>query len=236
MYTSLTQEDKDKLGKVGSGIRTSGCHLVAITEVVEVDENRVEAYFKTKGGETAKWTGWLESDEKGPDGKATGNKIPNQRTMNTLTFICNATGMKLNQVLSKTVNGTREQKSGSVPTVTFTALTGKELYITTSTLIEGDKKDAAKVYVKQDVDGFKFFDSKKRNAIEIASNAPEGLTMEAADLEAKDKIEVGYQFTGNDACQRKLAELQERAHGTSTTSTVGQIGSTPPVEENPDDI
>lgn len=236
MYAGLSQDDKERLGKVSANIKSAGCHLVSIEEVVEVDGNRVEAFFKTAGGEKAKWTGWLESDEKGPDGKSTGNKVPNQRTMNTLTFICNAVGLKLQQVLSKTTNGTREQKSGTVPTTSFVALKGKELYITTSTLIEGDNEDATKTYVKQDVDSFKFFDVKQRNSIEIAANAEAGSTMDAAAEDAKSKIEVAYKFRENEACLRKQAELLERLHGGA--STVGQIGGTPAPETNddPDDI
>ena len=237
MYAGLTAEDKDRLGKVSSRIRVGGCHLVEIVEACEIDESRIRIDFKTDSGETAEWTGWLEQDEKDAAGQKTGNKVPNTRTMNTLTFICNAAGVKLQAVLSRTVAGTKEYRSGTVPTVSFPTLEKKKLYITTSTVIEGDKKDDSKVYVKQAVDAFKFFDVKKRNAIEITANVVEGTTMEATAHEAKDTIEVDYRFTDNDACQRKLSALTEQSAGAG--SNVGQIaqpGQSSAPAENADDI
>lgn len=230
MYSGMSAEDKEKLGRASNKIRTAGTHLVSIVEAAEIDNNRIRIDFKTDSGEIIDWTGWLNSKDEN------GNEIPNIRTMNQLTFICNAAGVKLPAVLGKTINTTKEFKNGSVPAVEFPVLAGKKLYVTTSTIIEGDKDNDTKVYVKQDIDPFKFFDTKKRNALEIQANIPEGLTMDAADAEAKEKIEVAYKFLGNEACERKLLELTEKH--SAGASTIGQIGTpadTTPAE-SADDI
>lgn len=233
MYQNLSTEEQEKLGKASSRIKTAGCHLVEIVEAAEIDGNRIKVEFKTAAGETADWTGWLTTKD------ADGNEIPNTRTLNQLTYICNAVGLKLQNVLGQTKEVTMTFKKGKVTALVFTALSKKKLYITTTTVIEGDDKDPKKVYVKQEVNPFKFFDVKKRNALEIASKAPEGLTMESTDEEAKATIEISYKFQDNAACQAKYMALTEKANAAAVSSTAGVIrgGSTnEDTEEDPDDI
>jgi len=235
MYQDLSTEDKEKLGKQSSKIRTPGCHLVEIVEAVEIDGNRIRVDFKTAAGETADWTGWLTTKD------SDGNTIPKTSTLSQLTYICNAVGLKIADVLGRTKDVAKpSKKNPDARGLEFTALAKKKLYITTTTVIEGDDNKPETVYVKQEVNPFKFFDTKKRNALEIASKAPEGVTMETADAEAKAALEIGYKFTDNAACERKFKELSEKMHAANPAATTGVIGgNTAPAStatENDDDI
>lgn len=230
-YNDLSKDQKDSLGQVSSRIRTAGCHLVDIVSMFEIDGNRVKVDFKDASGATIDYTGFLETNDKD------GNKIPNSRTLNQLTFICNAIGMDLGSVLGKGKATTLEFKKGTVNANEFPTVKGKKLYVTTSTEVEADQNNPDKVYVKQTLDPYKFFDAKERNALEIASKADEGKTMGFADTEAKAKFEVAYKSKGNPAAEAKLLELQEKANVATGNSTVGQIpASQPVVATNADDI
>jgi len=233
MYQNLSTEDKEKLGKASSRIKNAGCHLVEIVEAAEIDGNRIKVEFKTASGETADWTGWLTKKD------SDGNIIPNTSTLSQLTFICNAVNLKIQNVLGQSKEVAKPSKKNPDATgLIFTALTKKKLYITTSTVIEGDDNNPKTVYVKQEVNPFKFFDVKKRNALEISSKAPEGLTMDATDAEAKETIEIGYKWTDNAACEAKYKTLIEKMHGTvaTTTGVIGGNTSAPAPEDDPDDI
>ena len=232
-YNDLSKDQQSSLGQVSSRIRTAGCHLVEIDSMFEIDGNRVKIDFKDATGATVDYTGFLETKDKD------GNVIPNSRTLNQLTFICNAIGLDLGSVLARGKATTLDFKKGTVDATEFPSVKGKKLYVTTTTEVEVDNQNPDKVYVKQALDPYKFFDSKKRNALEIASKADEGVTMEAADLEAKAKMEVAYKSQGNPAAEAKLLELQERAGVNSGASTVGQIqtnAAATAVPQNADDI
>ena len=230
MYNDMSQEDQEKLGKISSRIKAAGVHLVSIVEAAEIDGNRIKVEFKTDAGETADWTGWLTSKDEN------GNVIPNTRTLNQLTYICNAVGLKLQNVLNQTKETTMTFKKGDVTAIVFTALAKKKLYITTNTVIEGDDKNPKSVYVKQEVNPFKFFDTKKRNGMEIASNVPAGTTLEATDAEAKTELSVGYKWQGNEACERKFLELTEKHRVAGATTGVIPSESASTASEDPDDI
>ena len=81
------------------------------------------------------------------------------------------------------------------------------------------------MWVKQEVDSYKFFDTKQRNGLEISSDADEGVTMEAATAEAKTTFNIHYKHTANTACQQKLAQLQ----GGATVNTAA--GSTDDISD-----
>lgn len=229
MYNDLSAEEQEKLGKTSSRIKTPGVHLVTIVEAAEIDGNRIKVEFKTEAGETIDWTGFTTTKDEN------GNSIPNTRTLNQLTYICNAVGLKIGNVLNQTKEVTMSFKKGDVTAVLFTALEKKKLYVTTTTVLEGDDKNPKTCYVKQQVNPFKFFDIKKRNGLEIASKAPEGTTLEATDAEAKSEIEIGYKWQGNEACERKFIELTEKHKAAS--STAGQITTnSAAADEDPDDI
>ena len=213
LYNEMSKDQQESLGKSSSTVKTPGCHLAEITSMMVIDGTRVKVDFKTETGQTIDYTGFLT------------NKDPAKveatvtRVMNQLAQMCTAAGMKLQNVLSKSVNGTVEYKTGTKPTEEYPAIKGKKLYITTTTVIEGDEKDATKCYVKQEIDVFKFFDIKKRNGLEIASDADEGVTLEAADAEAKKTFAVHYKHTANKACQTKLAELTSGQYTANATPT-----------------
>lgn len=235
MYQDMSVEDKEKLGKVSSKIKTAGCHLVEIVEATEIDGSRIRVDFKTAAGETADWTGWLTSKD------SDGQTIPNTRTLSQLTYICNAVGMKISDVLGRTKDVAKpSKKNPDARGLEFTALAKKKLYITTSTVIEGDDSKPDTVYVKQEVNPFRFFDVKKRNALEIASKAPEGLTMDAADAEAKEALVIGYKFQENAACERKFKALSEKMNAASPAATTGVISTSttaaPAADVDTDDI
>ncbi|RLC84435.1 MAG: hypothetical protein DRI37_09110 [Chloroflexi bacterium] len=146
--------------------------------------------------------------------------------MNMLAQMCTAAGMDLKSVLAKSTTGSVTYGSGTVPTEEYPTIKGKKLYITTYTEVEADAKDAKKTWDRQVVDTFKFFDTKKRNGLEISSEADEGTTMEDADAEAKLRVEAAYKSRSNPAVQARVAVLL----GGKTTNTAA--GST---EDIPDE-
>ena len=220
-YNDLSKEEKNSLGQVSSRIRTAGCHLVEIVNMHEIDGNRVKVDFKDATGATIDYTGFLET--KGKDGNIT----PNAHTMNQLTFICNAIGLDLGSVLGRGKATTLTFKKGEKDATVFPTVKGKKLYITTTTEVEADQKKPDKVYVKQVLNAFKFFDTKKRNALEISAKVDEGTTMEAADEEAKATFAVAYKSQGNVACETKLLEITEKFQASIMNASVGVIGTPP---------
>ena len=202
-YNNLTAEEQSALGKQtgGTKINTAGTHLVEIVDFKVIDGTRVKIDFKDELGKTIDYTGFLTNSDPSKV-EATVNRV-----MNQIGAICIAAGLNLKSVLSKSTNGTETFKSGTVPTEEYPTAKGKKLYITTYTELEPDDKDPKKVWQRQVIDVFKFFDTKKRNGLEIANDIDAGLTMEATDAEAKARVEINYKHTNNPACQAKLAEL-----------------------------
>jgi hypothetical protein len=201
LFNNMSAEEQAGLGKVSSKINTPGVHLVTIDSMKVIDGSRVKVEFKTDAGQMIDYTDFLT------------NKDPSKveatvtRVMNRLTHMCNAAGMNLKSVLSKSTVGTETYQSGTVATEEYPAIKGKKLYITTTSEIEPDQKDTNKVWVRQVVDTFNFFDIKKRNALEISTNVDEGQTLDAADAKAKTTFEINYRHTANKAAIAKLAEL-----------------------------
>jgi hypothetical protein len=202
-YNNLTAEEQSALGKQtgGTKINTAGTHLVEIVDFKVIDGTRVKIDFKDELGKTIDYTGFLTNKDPSKV-EATVNRV-----MNQIGAICIAAGLNLKSVLSKSTNGTETFKSGTVPTEEYPTAKGKKLYITTYVELEPDDKDPKKVWQRQVIDVFKFFDIKKRNGLEIANDIDEGLTMEVTDAEAKSRVEINYLHTNNPACQAKLAEL-----------------------------
>lgn len=223
-FSNMSEDDKKSLGKASTRIKTSGIHAVTVKEAVEIGGTspRLKVTFENDAGQTAEWMGFLTKKDQ------EGNVIQNKNTMNILTYICNATGTKLPQVLQSGKEGTLTFKSGEVKCTYFTALNKKKLHILTTTVVEGDDKDATKVYVKQDVDPYTMLDSKKRTAIEVASKADVGVAWEELDKDAKAKFDIHYKFTENVACKTRLAELVEKARnsGASVSSKPADVPAT----------
>jgi len=202
LYQEMSDEDKASLGKGSSKINVSGCHLVTVGSLMVIDDSRVKAEFKNASGQTAEWVGFLTSKDPSKQEAVT------SRVMGVIKQLCIAAGLSMEKVLAKSTIGSVTYKSGSVPTEEYPLLKGKKLYITTTTELEADQKDANKVWLHQVIDPYKFFDTKKRNGLEISSEADEGTTMEAADAEAKTKVEISWQSRSNAACVAKLAQMQ----------------------------
>ena len=213
-YNSMTAEEQGALGKQtgGTKINTAGTHLVEIVDFKVIDSSRVKIDFKDESGKTIDYTGFLTN--KDPE-KLEATRL---RVMNQIGAICIAAGLNLKSVLSKSTIGTETYKSGTVPTEEYPTAKGKKLYITTYTELEPDDKDPKKVWQRQVIDVFKFFDTKQRNGLEIANDVDAGVTMDAADAEAKARFEINYKHTNNPACQAKLAELLGGQY-TNTAST-----------------
>lgn len=216
MYNEMSAEQQASLGKVSSKVNTAGVHLVSVESMKVIDGSRVKVEFKTDSGQMIDYTDFLSSKD---PSKAEATVT---RVMNRLTHMCNAIGVPLKTVLAKSVAGTETYKTGTVPTEEYPMVRGKKLYITTTSEIEADDKDANKVWVRQIVDTFNFFDVKKRNALEISTNVDEGKTMEAADAKAKTTFVINFKHTANKACQAKLAELAGGQYAPTSSSAPAQ--------------
>ncbi len=220
LYNELSEDSKANLGKGSSKINTAGCKLVTIESMMVIDDSRVKVDFKNAAGQTVDLTAFLTSKDPSKQEAVVA------RVMNMLAQMCTAAGMELKSVLAKSVNGSVEYKSGSVPTEEYPTIKGKKLYITTYTEVEADQKDIKKTWDRQVVDSFKFFDTKKRNGLEISSEADEGVTMEDADAEAKGRVEASWKSKNNAAVQARVATLL----GGKTTNTAA--GSTADIDDS----
>jgi hypothetical protein len=201
-YNEMSTEQQESLGKGGSKITQSGCPLVTIDSFTVVDGKRVKVEFKNAAGQTIDYTGFLTNQDPSKVEAAV------QRVMTVLKRICTAAGMDLNKVLAKSVTGSVTYASGTVATEDHPLIKGKKIYITTTTEVEPDAKDAKKVWVRQVVDSRHFFDTKKRSGLEISADVDEGQTMEGIEEEAKATFEIHYKHTASVPCQTKLAQLQ----------------------------
>ena len=212
-YNSMSKEEQDSLGKTGSKISKSGAHLVTVDSMTEYDESRVKIIFKDSNNMTVEYVGFLTSKDPSK------LEATVKRVMSQLTNICKAAGTDLKKVLASGKPGTETKKNGDTMDVTkYTAIAGKKLHIITYTEISADDKDANKAWANQVVNVFQFFDTKKRNGVEISADAEVGTTMETAAEEAQARFEINYKHTANKACITKLAQLQESSYVASGTT------------------
>ena len=218
LYNELSEESKASLGKGSSKITQSGTHLVTIESMMVIDESRVKVDFKNASGQTIDLTGFLTDEDHAKQ------KAKVKRVMNMLAQMCTAAGVDLKSVFAKSVTGTVDYKSGTVSTEEYPTIRGKKLYITTYTEVEADQRDIKKTWDRQVVDSFKFFDTKKRNGLEISSEADEGTTMEAADEEAKSRVEAAWRSRNNAAVQARVAVL---LGGKTTNTAAGDTTNVP---------
>ena len=201
LYNEMSEDSKANLGKGSSKINTAGTHLVTVDSMMVIDDSRVKVEFKNGAGQTVDLVGFLTSKDPSKQEAVVA------RVMNMLAQMCTAAGTELKSVLAKSVNGSVDYKSGTVPTEEYPTIKGKKLYITTYTEVEADGKDPKKTWDRQVVDSFKFFDTKKRNGLEISSDADEGTTLEDADAEAKGRVEASWKSQANPAVQARVATL-----------------------------
>ena len=213
LYEEMSEEQKSGLGKGSSKISQAGTHQVTIKSMMVIDDSRVKVEFKNGAGQTVDLVGFLTSKDPSKQEAVVA------RVMNMLAQMCTAAGTELKSVLAKSTVGSVDYKSGSVPTEEYPTIKGKKLYITTYTEVEADAKDAKKTWDRQVVDTFKFFDTKKRNGLEISSEADEGTTMEDADAEAKLRVEAAYKSRSNPAVQARVAVLLGKGTNTAAGDT-----------------
>ena len=218
LYDEMSEDQKSGLGKGSSKINTSGCHLVEVSSMMVIDDSRVKVEFKNGAGQTIDLVGFLTSKDPSKQ------EATVARVMNMLAQMCTAAGMDLKAVLAKSVNGSVTYGSGTVPTEEYPTIKGKKLYVTTYTEVEADGKDPKKTWDRQVVDTFKFFDSKKRNGLEISSEADEGVTMDAANDEAKGRVEAAWKSQANPAVQARVAVL---LGGSGSSTTAGSTADIP---------
>ena len=185
-YNEMSTEQQESLGKGGSKINTAGCHLVTVDSFMVIDGARAKIEFKNASGQSIDYTGFLTNKDPSKVEAAVG------RVMTTLARLCTAAGTDIKKVLSKSNDTTITYQSGEVSAEEYPLLKGKKLYITTNTIVEGDDKDANKVWVKQEVDTRHFFDIKKRSGLEISSDVDEGQTMDGIEEEAKNTLNIHY--------------------------------------------
>ena len=215
LYNEMSEDAQKSLGKGSSKINKPGTHLVTVKSMMVIDDSRVKVEFENGAGQIQELVGFLTSKDPSKQ------EATVARVMNMLAQMCTAAGMELKSVLAKSVTGSVTYKSGSVPTEEYPTIKGKKLYITTYTEVEADGKDPKKTWDRQVVDSFKFFDTKKRNGLEISSEADEGTTMDAANDEAKARVEAAWKSQSNPAVQARVATLL--GHG--STSTAGSMES-----------
>ena len=214
------------LGNVSDTIKEAGTHLATIKKAYETVASNYKALtieFESANGtaRVMEFAGIPQSDSQEDIDKA---NAKTKRVVDILARVAKAVGMKdIKQAITGAASSTNEKGNDVTE---FPKLAGKQLYITTFTEIEGDKKDASKTYVKQAVDTYKFLDKNGKDGMDRDR-------LDAFDAEAKDRIEISYQFRENPSCIQKLAQVKEQRLGSVASTTPTQNLSGMPSAQQP---
>jgi len=236
LLNEKSAEELGALGKVSNAIKAPGAHKVKITEFYETNAdawNSMTIVFTTKDGETQKHSEFFSTPKTESEEDVNKAKAANDILLGKLNNIVKAAGFP--DLKSAVAGATAGVDSKNRPTKVYPKPVNKELYITTFTEIDGDNRDANKVFVKQTMDPYKCLsksgqDGMKRDCLESYST------------EAKGKFEVAYKFKDSIVHQQKLAELKEIASSGTIPAPQPQTQAepvtptAPPVIATEDDI
>lgn len=213
LANDATKEQLESLGKESTAVREAGAHLVTIKSAYTTKGekngnpwNSMTVEFETKSGETVRLGEFFGNPKDNSQAEVDKANKANTRVMSIMTRLAKAVGIPDLKVATAGMIESTDAKGNT--TSIYPKFAGKKLNIITTTIIEGDDKDSTKTYVKQEIDTSKFLDKDGKDAMGRDC-------LETLDAEAKAKLEIGYKFTQNIACIKKLQQLQEKAMGTA---------------------
>jgi len=239
---SMSQADKDRLGKGGTKINTDGAHKLTITEAYEiVSEGGKYPRFVLKmedgEGKGIDWTGFLKSTVgKSKDGKVQvgeysvngvktyldteGAEYDNIRVIGQISNLWKVVGLDPAQFGAGVVPGTVTfPNKGSQAVENWTSLIGKEFTGVSSFLISLDAAKT-KAYRNQEVNMDALFNKEGLSLAEIESGKTEGTALDAAVVAAKANAKIKHSDKANKLCINELKIIQGAGKVPSTEKAV----------------
>jgi hypothetical protein len=247
LTAGMSAEFKESVGKISTGIRTPGIHLVKLKELemfINERSKRLSAKFENKDGETLYISTFLE----GQDFK-TKEKTNIKSAFDFLLFVMNITSNRTDITLHNMENfledkGTAIVKSSGETTnvVSYTAGVNKELYIASYTSIEGKDKgnihETVRTIAKQEVDPYGVFHPRtKLSYSELERKVKEPKDFEKKLEEVKTKFVAGRGFKEHlnvkQEIELRLQELNKDSTGTQTPTNTIEVTKQENTENTP---
>lgn len=218
---NMSEEDKAKLGRIGTKINTDGAHLVTIVEAYEIDNQRFYLKVEDAEGKTADWTGFFKQ-KVGKDEK--GLVKAGEYSVNGIKTYLDTEGAEYDnlRVFGQIKNlwkivGNDEAKFGAgieAGTVTFAkagvkaienwkGLVGKKLTIITSYLITLDE-DGKRAWRNQAINMDALFTAEGLSQAEKDAGKTEPVAINAAINAAKANASIEYKNRNNKICIQEL--------------------------------
>ena len=237
---SATAEELKNQGKVSAAIRTAGAHELVISKMYETTGDNWSSKtveFANSIGETIKYQGFFGVPKSTSEEDVQKAEAQTKRTLADVARIIKAAGVP--DIKAASGGAVTETDDKGRTLTVFPKVANKKLIGVTYTLLDGQKKDGNiipdKVYVKQELDTFKFLDKSGKDQMGRDRKAD-------FDAEAKTRIEIGYSYKDNPKHIAKLAELQHKltnsisAYLAQVQEPLAGMPTTPAVMPASDDI
>jgi len=218
---NMSEEDRAKIGRVGTKINTDGDHLLTIVEAYEIDNQRFYLKCEDSEGKTVDWTGFLKQ-KVGKDangvvkaGEYSVNGIKtyldqesaeydNLRVIGQINNLWKICGLDAKQFGAGIKPGTVTfAKAGTKAVENWTALIGKKFTGVTSYLVTLDA-DGKKAWRNQELNMAALFTAARLSQAEVDAGKTEPVAIEAAITAAKSSPEIEFKNKNNKICIQEL--------------------------------
>ena len=224
---SATAEELKSQGAISAAIKHSGTHNVVIEKMYETDGGTWKSMtieFSTPEGETARYQGFFGSPKSTDQADIEKAESQTARVVADIARFVKAAGLP---DIKAAAQGAVTESDDKGRTITvFPKVAKKKLIITTTTVIDGQKKDGQvlpdKVFVKQEIDTYKILNKDGKDLMGRDCR-------DSYDAEAKTKIEIAYGYESNAKHQAKLAELTEKLASQAPVTPVTAMPTGTPV-------
>jgi hypothetical protein len=251
IMNSMSEDDKAKLGRVGSKVNTDGAHKLKITEAYEITSEggkypRFVLKMEDAEGKSLDWTGFLKQtvgkDDKGVvkageysvNGVKTyldteGAEYDNIKVIGQINNLWKVVGLDPNQFGAgiKPSTVTFPDK-GTQAIESWTALIGKEFTGVTSYVISLDK-DGKRAWRNQDINMNALFTAEGLSLAEKEAGKTEGTALDVAIAAAKANASIKYNDRANKICIQELKLVQSNGTVPATES----VAATAPAGTDP---
>ena len=225
MMNNMSDEDKAKLGRVGTKINTDGSHLVTITEAYEIDNQRFCLTVEDAEGKTANWTGFFKQkvgkDDKGVvksgeysvNGVKTfldteGAEYDNLRTLGNIKNLWKIVGNSEDKFGAGIEAGSVTfAKAGTKAVENWKGLIGKQFTCVTSYVVTLDA-DGKRAWRNQELNMDALFNKLGLSQVEADTGKTEPVAINAAIAQAKANPSIEFKNRNNKVCMQELALIK----------------------------
>ena len=230
---SATADELKSQGAVSAAIKHAGTHDVIIEKMYETDGGTWRSMtieFVTPEGETARYQGFFGVPKSTDQTDIDKAEAQTARVVGDIARFVKAAGLP---DIKAAAQGAVTESDDKGRTITvFPKVAKKKLIITTTTVIDGQKKDGQvlpdKVFVKQEIDSYKTLNKDGKDLMGRDCR-------DSYDAEAQSKVEIAYGYESNAKHQARLAELTEKiafaAQETKVTPVTAMPTGTPVTAE-----